>query len=96
MASEEQHWTSNEGKGKRKLDEGLDEHLNQASTSKRLRADHMEVNFSMMSFPQKLWYIVDNETYGSIRWHQWGMCVILDVELFEGKILSQQWGLEDL
>ncbi|KAI4873146.1 hypothetical protein NFI96_024117 [Prochilodus magdalenae] len=77
-------------KAKRKLEETPDKHLHQASTSKRVRADHMEVNFSTLSFPQKLWYIVESEAHRSIRWHKWGTCVVIDTELFGPEILSPQ------
>ncbi|KAL6470521.1 hypothetical protein MHYP_G00216400 [Metynnis hypsauchen] len=80
---------------KRKASEGgNDQTLAQTFPIKRTRTDGMEVNFSTLTFPQKLWHIVENETYKSIGWHQWGTCIIIDVELFSAEILSRQGELK--
>ncbi|KAL6470523.1 hypothetical protein MHYP_G00216590 [Metynnis hypsauchen] len=80
---------------KRKASEGIDDQtLVQTFPIKRTRTDGKEVNFSTLTFPQKLWHIVENETYKSIRWHQWGTCIIIDVELFSAEILSRQGELK--
>ena len=76
---------------KRKASEGSDD---QTLPIKRTRTDGKEVNFSTLTFPQKLWHIVGNETYKSIGWHQWGTCIVIDVELFSAEILSQQGELK--
>ncbi|KAL7845035.1 hypothetical protein SRHO_G00235750 [Serrasalmus rhombeus] len=61
---------------KRKAGEGIDDQtLTQTFPSKRTHTDGKEVNFSTLTFPQRLWHIVENETYKSIGWHQWGTCV---------------------
>ncbi|KAL7824761.1 hypothetical protein AOLI_G00327230, partial [Acnodon oligacanthus] len=76
---------------KRKASEGGDDQtLNQTVSIKRTRTDAMEVNLSTVTFPQKLWHMVENETYQSIRWHQYGTCIIIDVEPFLAEILSRQ------
>ncbi|KAL7824313.1 hypothetical protein AOLI_G00329790 [Acnodon oligacanthus] len=76
---------------KRKASEGGDDQtLNQTVSIKRTRTDAMEVNLSTLTFPQKLWHMVENETYQSIRWHQYGTCIIIDVEPFSAEILSRQ------
>ncbi|KAL6470546.1 hypothetical protein MHYP_G00216650 [Metynnis hypsauchen] len=80
---------------KRKASEGSDEQtLTQTLPIKRSRTYSKEVNFSTLTFPQKLWHIVENETYKSIGWHQWGTCIIIDVELFSAEILSRQGELK--
>ncbi|KAL6470599.1 hypothetical protein MHYP_G00217180 [Metynnis hypsauchen] len=80
---------------KRKASEGGDDQtLTQTLPIKRARTDGKEVNFSTLTFPQKLWHIVENETYKSIGWHQWGTCIVIDVELFSAEILSQQGELK--
>ncbi|KAL6470543.1 hypothetical protein MHYP_G00216620 [Metynnis hypsauchen] len=80
---------------KRKASEGIDDQtLAQTFPIKRTRTDGKEVNFSTLTFPQKLWHIVENETYKSIGWHQWGTCIIIDVELFSAEILSRQGELK--
>uniref|UniRef100_A0AAR2KE36 HSF-type DNA-binding domain-containing protein n=1 Tax=Pygocentrus nattereri TaxID=42514 RepID=A0AAR2KE36_PYGNA len=66
---------------KRKAGEGIDDQtLPQTFPSKRTRTDGKEVNFSTLTFPQRLWHI-------------WGTCII-DVELFLAEILSQQGELK--
>ncbi|KAL7845045.1 hypothetical protein SRHO_G00235850 [Serrasalmus rhombeus] len=80
---------------KRKASEGIDDQiLAQMFLIKRTRTDGKEVNFSTLTFPQKLWHIVGNKTYKSIGWHQWGTCIIIDVELFSAEILSRQGELK--
>ncbi|KAL6470562.1 hypothetical protein MHYP_G00216810 [Metynnis hypsauchen] len=80
---------------KRKASEGGDDQtLTQTLPIKKARTDGKEVNFSTLTFPQKLWHIVENETYNSIGWHQWGTCIVIDVELFSAEILSQQGELK--
>ena len=79
---------------KRKTSEGSDDQtLAQTFPIKRTGTDGKEVNFSTLTFPQKLWHIVENETYKSIGWHQWGDCIV-DVELFLAEILSRQGELK--
>ncbi|KAL7853201.1 hypothetical protein AOLI_G00200450 [Acnodon oligacanthus] len=76
---------------KRKASEGGDDQtLDQTVSIKRTRTDGMEVKLSTLTFPQKLWYMVENETYKSIGWHQYGTCIIIDVERFSAEILSRQ------
>ncbi|KAL7832941.1 hypothetical protein SRHO_G00299620 [Serrasalmus rhombeus] len=80
---------------KRKAGEGIDDQtLTQTFPSKRTRTDGKEVNFSTLTFPQRLWHIVEDTAYKSIGWHQWGTCIIIDVELFLAEILSQQGELK--
>uniref|UniRef100_A0A3B4CHV1 HSF-type DNA-binding domain-containing protein n=1 Tax=Pygocentrus nattereri TaxID=42514 RepID=A0A3B4CHV1_PYGNA len=80
---------------KRKASEGIDDQiLAQMFLIKRTRTNGNEVNFSTLTFPQKLWHIVGNKTYKSIRWHQWGTSIIIDVELFSAEILSRQGELK--
>ncbi|KAI4874035.1 hypothetical protein NFI96_019580 [Prochilodus magdalenae] len=69
---------------------GSDEQdLNQTVTTKRVRTD-VELNYSTLTFPQKLWHIVESEIYTSIRWHRLGTCVVIDVDLFKAEVLSRQ------
>ncbi|KAL7853200.1 hypothetical protein AOLI_G00200440 [Acnodon oligacanthus] len=76
---------------KRKASEGGDDQtLDQTVPVKRTRTDGTEVNLSTLTFPQKLWYMVENETYKSVGWHQYGTCIIIDVESFSDEILSRQ------
>ncbi|XP_035383274.1 heat shock transcription factor, Y-linked-like [Electrophorus electricus] len=49
-----------------------------------------ELNFAGLSFPRKLWHIVENETYKSIGWDAQGMCVVIDAELFVNEILRKE------
>ncbi|KAI4875577.1 hypothetical protein NFI96_021318 [Prochilodus magdalenae] len=77
--------------GKRKLNEGSDQQdLNQTSNTKRVCTEHMELNYSMLTFPQKLWRIVYSEDYRSVEWHRLGTCVAINVDLFKAEILSLQ------
>uniref|UniRef100_A0AAY5EDQ6 HSF-type DNA-binding domain-containing protein n=1 Tax=Electrophorus electricus TaxID=8005 RepID=A0AAY5EDQ6_ELEEL len=49
-----------------------------------------ELNVAALSFPRKLWHIVENETYKSIGWDAQGMCVLIDAELFVNEILRKE------
>ncbi|KAK1787341.1 hypothetical protein P4O66_002841 [Electrophorus voltai] len=49
-----------------------------------------ELNFAGLSFPRKLWHIVENEIYKSIGWDAQGMCVVIDAELFVNEILRKE------
>ncbi|KAL7845037.1 hypothetical protein SRHO_G00235770 [Serrasalmus rhombeus] len=74
---------------KRKASEGSDDQtLGQTFSIKRSCTDGKEVNFSTLTFPQKLWHIVENETYKSIGWHQWGSPSLIQNTISDGPSLT--------
>ncbi|XP_030065720.1 heat shock transcription factor, Y-linked-like [Microcaecilia unicolor] len=43
-----------------------------------------------LSFPKKMWKIVESEEFKSIRWSDNGECVVIDEELFKMEILERR------
>ncbi|KAM4665150.1 uncharacterized protein O3C94_013054 [Discoglossus pictus] len=49
-----------------------------------------EKDLMCLSFPQKLWEIVENEEFQSVRWNDEGDCVAIDEELFKLEVLERK------
>ncbi|XP_074692190.1 heat shock transcription factor, X-linked-like [Strix aluco] len=52
--------------------------------------EKMEREFSSLSFPQKLWSIVESDKFQSIWWSESRKCVAINAELFEEEVLSRE------
>uniref|UniRef100_A0AAY5E9G9 HSF-type DNA-binding domain-containing protein n=1 Tax=Electrophorus electricus TaxID=8005 RepID=A0AAY5E9G9_ELEEL len=88
---------SSDGELRIDLEEKAFQVLAQKSVIKKPRVEVLgdgeapfELNFAGLSFPRKLWHIVENETYKSIGWDAQGMCVVIDAELFVNEILRKE------
>ncbi|XP_069469914.1 heat shock transcription factor, Y-linked-like [Ambystoma mexicanum] len=47
-------------------------------------------DFLALTFPKKLWKIVENEQFKSIWWDDDGNCVVIDEELFKREVLERR------
>ncbi|XP_041109890.1 heat shock transcription factor, Y-linked-like [Polyodon spathula] len=46
--------------------------------------------FLSLTFPRKLWKIVESEQFKSIKWDQEGSCVVIDEEFFKKEVLERK------
>ena len=50
-----------------------------------------EVNdFLTLTFPQKLWNIVESDQFESIWWDERGTCIVINEELFKKEVLERK------
>ncbi|XP_029463850.1 heat shock transcription factor, Y-linked-like [Rhinatrema bivittatum] len=56
----------------------------------RSAADVGENNLLCLSFPKKMWRIVESEGFKSIRWSENGECVVIEEDLFKIEILERR------
>uniref|UniRef100_A0A8C0FK86 HSF-type DNA-binding domain-containing protein n=1 Tax=Bubo bubo TaxID=30461 RepID=A0A8C0FK86_BUBBB len=52
--------------------------------------EKMEREFSSLSFPQKLWRIVESDKFQSIWWSESRKCVAINAELFKEEVLGRE------
>ena len=56
-----------------------------------------EVNtFLSLTFPQKLWNIVESDQFESIWWDERGTCIVINEELFKKEVLERKAISENL
>ncbi|XP_023363353.1 heat shock transcription factor, X-linked member 3-like [Otolemur garnettii] len=48
------------------------------------------INFSGLSFPQKLWMIVENKVFKSVNWSDKGDTMVIEEDLFQREILRRR------
>uniref|UniRef100_A0A8B9X0N7 HSF-type DNA-binding domain-containing protein n=1 Tax=Bos mutus grunniens TaxID=30521 RepID=A0A8B9X0N7_BOSMU len=47
-------------------------------------------NFLSLTFPQKLWNIVESDQFESIWWEERGTCIVINEELFKKEVLERK------
>ena len=47
-------------------------------------------NFLSLTFPQKLWNIVESDQFESIWWDERGTCIVINEELFKKEVLERK------
>nr|XP_019812098.1 PREDICTED: heat shock transcription factor, Y-linked-like [Bos indicus] len=47
-------------------------------------------NFLSLTFPQKLWNIVESDQFESIWWDERGTCIVIHEELFKKEVLERK------
>ena len=46
--------------------------------------------FSCLSFPQKLWVLVESDQVKSIQWGHGGNCIVIQEEMFKVEVLARE------
>ena len=46
--------------------------------------------FSSLSFPQKLWLLVESDEFKSIWWGHCGKCIVIAEEMFKAEVLEKR------
>uniref|UniRef100_H0XHX0 HSF-type DNA-binding domain-containing protein n=1 Tax=Otolemur garnettii TaxID=30611 RepID=H0XHX0_OTOGA len=92
--------TDPEVESKEDMDEHRDEDAsqNQGSQDNVQSEDQNEnvadvtdnINFSGLSFPQKLWMIVENKVFKSVNWSDKGDTMVIEEDLFQREILRRR------
>ncbi|XP_005991895.1 heat shock transcription factor, Y-linked-like [Latimeria chalumnae] len=77
------------------LEENALRALTEGSVLKRPRFSYYdglvaESDFLSLTFPKKLWKIVDSDQFRSIRWDEDGDCVVIDEEFFKKEVLERK------
>ena len=55
-----------------------------------------EVNdFLSLTFPQKLWNIVESDQFESIWWDESGTCIVINEELFKKEVFRKERSLSE-
>lgn len=47
-------------------------------------------NLLGLSFPRKLWAIVENDAFGSVRWGSEGDTMVIEADLFQSEVLGRR------
>ncbi|XP_025841641.1 heat shock transcription factor, X-linked member 4 [Vulpes vulpes] len=53
-------------------------------------AANVEENILGLSFPRKLWRIVEDDAFASVRWNEDGDAVVIDEDLFQREVLHRR------
>ncbi|XP_042196757.1 heat shock transcription factor, Y-linked-like [Callorhinchus milii] len=76
------------------LEENALQALTEESVLKRPRLVYYEevgdADLMSLTFPKKLWKIVESDQFASIRWDDGGNCVVIDEESFKKEVLERR------
>lgn len=76
------------------LEENALQALTEESVLKRPRLVYYEevgdTDLMSLTFPKKLWKIVESDQFASIRWDDGGNCVVIDEESFKKEVLERR------
>ncbi|XP_078403886.1 heat shock transcription factor, Y-linked-like [Cetorhinus maximus] len=76
------------------LEENALQALTEESVLKRPRLVYYEevgdTDLMSLTFPKKLWKIVESDQFASIRWDDGGNCVVIDEESFKREVLERR------
>ena len=77
-----------QGDQPRSPDSGLHDNLPQQGLKPQIANKEENHTFLGLSFPRKLWRIVEDEAFTSVHWNDEGDMVVIEADLFQTEVLQ--------
>ena len=71
-------------------DPGLHDNLPPQGLKPEMASKEENTTFLGLSFPRKLWRIVEDEAFTSVRWNDEGDMVVIEADLFQREVLQHR------
>ena len=71
-------------------DPGLHDNLPPQGLKPEMASKEENTTFLGLSFPRKLWRIVEDEAFTSVRWNDEGDMVVIEADLFQTEVLQRR------